>query len=338
MAILVVGGAGYIGSHVCKALKEAGFTPVVYDNLSTGHSWAIQFGPSVIADLEDEAALLNAFYQYQPDAVIHLASLINVRDSIVNPALYWEKNLVVTLALLKAMMKANVLNLVFSSTAAIYGSPQRVPIDESHPKAPMNAYGKTKWAVEEMLQDFSNAHGLQFAALRYFNASGADPSAIIGEAHEPETHLIPLVIRTALGVRERLMVYGQDFATPDGTAIRDYIHVSDLANAHILALKYLFKQKKSLQVNLGTGTGYSVKEIVQAVESFGGKRVPVEIVSRLAHDSPMLVADPSKAKEILNWHPQMSDLPSIISTAWNWEINKPSVVLNKLLSNTIVSK
>lgn len=336
MTVLVVGGAGYIGSHVCKALKENGMIPVVYDNLSTGHSWAIQFGPWIIEDLENEEALLNAFRQYQPDAVIHLASLINVRDSIANPALFWGKNLIGTLALLKCMLKANVSNIVFSSTAAIYGSPQKIPIDESHRKAPLNAYGKTKWAVEEMLQDFSNAHGLQFAALRYFNACGADADAQIGEAHEPETHLIPLVIRTALGIKDRLMIYGRDFSTPDGFAIRDYIHVSDLADAHVLALQYLFEKKRSLQVNLGTGTGFSVKEIVEAVEAFGGKEILLEFLPRLAHDSPILVADPSKAKEILGWRPRKSDIATIISTAWNWEIHRPSVILDKLRAKSNV--
>lgn len=328
MTILVVGGAGYIGSHVCKALKESGFLPITYDNLSTGHSWALQFGPSIIADIENEEALLNAFREHHPLAVIHLASLINVRDSILNPALYWEKNLVTTLLLLKAMMKANVRNLVFSSTAAIYGSPQKVPIDEEHPKNPLNAYGKTKWAIEQMLEDFSNSHSLHYAALRYFNASGA--AATIGEAHDPETHLIPLVIRTALGQRDKLTLYGQDFPTPDGTAIRDYIHVLDLADAHVLALQYLLDQKQSFQVNLGTGNGYSVKQIIQAVENHSHRAVPIEIAPRLAHDSPMLVADPTKAHQLLNWRPTRSDLPTIISSAWNWEVNKPALILDSL--------
>ena len=197
MTILVVGGAGYVGSHVCKELLQAGFTPVVYDDLSTGHSWAVRFGMLVQGRIEDEAMLLETFERVRPKAVIHLASLINVRDSIVNPALYYEKNLLGALVLLKAMVKWGLLNLVFSSTAAIYGPPQRVPIDEAHPKAPLNAYGKTKWAIEGMLEDFAHAYGLRFAALRYFNACGADEGGQIGEAHEPETHLIPLVIRTA---------------------------------------------------------------------------------------------------------------------------------------------
>jgi UDP-glucose-4-epimerase GalE len=330
MTILVVGGAGYIGSHVCKELLKSGFRPVVYDNLSTGHSWAIQFGDFIEGDIEDEASLLKAFEKVLPKAVIHLASLINVRDSIVNPALYYEKNLIATLVLLKAMVKAGVLKLVFSSTAAIYGSPQYVPIDEKHPKAPLNAYGKTKWAIEGMLEDFAHAHGLRFAALRYFNACGADPSGLIGEAHEPETHLIPLVIRTALGLKPQLQIYGDDYPTPDGTAIRDYIHVLDLADAHVKALRYLFEKGSCLQANLGTGTGYSVKQIVDAVAEFGGKPIPTQILPRLAHDSPSLVADPSLAKQILNWQPRHSSLPSIISSAWNWETKRPTSLLNEL--------
>lgn len=330
MIILVVGGAGYIGSHVCKELQEAGFTPVVYDNLSTGHSWAVQYGPFIQGSIEDEVALLEAFENVKPKAVIHLASLINVRDSIVNPALYYEKNLMGALVLLKTMVKAGVLNIVFSSTAAIYGSPQSIPIDEQHPKAPLNAYGKTKWAIEGMLEDFSHAYGLRFAALRYFNACGADASGIIGEAHEPETHLIPLVIRAALGLKPTLQIYGDDYPTPDGTAIRDYVHVSDLANAHVKALQYLFEKGISLQANLGTGNGYSVKQIIHAVEQFGQKSVPIQILPRLSHDSPVLVADPSRARKVLSWHPQFSDLPTIISSAWKWETNRPSLYLTRL--------
>ncbi len=332
MNILVVGGAGYIGSHVCQALAAEGFTPIVYDNLSTGHRWATQFGSLIEGDLEDEEALLKAFEQVQPKAVIHLASLINVRDSIVNPSLYYQKNLGGALTLLKVLVKTGVLDLVFSSTAAIYGAPQYVPIDEKHPKAPLNAYGKTKWAIEGMLEDFAHAHGLRFAALRYFNACGADPSGLIGEAHEPETHLIPLVIRTALGTRPRLKIYGTDYPTPDGTAVRDYVHVLDLADAHVKALRYLFAQRKSLQANLGTGAGYSVREIIDAVNRFAGKEVPVEEVPRLAHDSPILVADPSLAKSLLGWEPKHSDLQTILSTAWKWHAKEPLSLLKDLMS------
>jgi UDP-arabinose 4-epimerase len=332
--ILVAGGAGYIGSHVCKALSEAGFLPIVYDDLSTGHSWAIQFGPFIQGSLEDEETLLRAFSEFHPDACIHLASLIQVRDAIKNPAPFWEKNLFSALSLLKIMQRAGVSKLVFSSTAAIFGAPQYTPIDEEHPKNPLNAYGKTKWSIEAMLKDFANAHGLQFAALRYFNACGADPSGMIGEAHDPETHLIPLVIQTALGLKECLQVFGTDYPTPDGTAIRDYVHVSDLGCAHVLALQHLFEHQSSLELNLGTGCGYSVREIIKAVEDFGGKRVPVQFSPRLEHDSPALVADYSRAKKILNWFPQRSKLPYIIETAWNWELKRPAKLISDLLGHS----
>ncbi len=337
MSILVVGGAGYIGSHVCKILKKAGLIPVVFDNLSTGHSWAIQFGEWIQGSLEDEKALERAFDEIQPAAVIHLASLINVRDSLVDPALYWEKNLLGTLVLLKTMVKKRVLNLVFSSTAAVYGAPQTVPIDEEHPKFPLNPYGKTKWAIEEMLEDFSHSHGLRFAILRYFNASGADPEGLIGEAHNPETHLIPLVIQTALGLREVLTVYGNDYPTPDGTAIRDYVHVQDLADAHLRALKALLEGGESFRINLGTGKGYSVHEIIQAVEQLGKRAVPIQIAPRLSHDSPILVANADLARKKLGWQPNLSDLSTIISTAWAWELKRPPVLLNKLIQSKKVT-
>lgn len=318
MTVLVVGGAGYIGSHVCKVLSESGFYPVTYDNLSTGHSWAVRFGPFVKGDLEDSEKLTQAFIRYQPKAVIHLASLINVRDSIVHPSIYYEKNLFGTLTLLKVMLSMKIKNLVFSSTAAIYGNPQSIPISENHPKNPLNAYGKTKLAVEGMLEDFASAYGLCFTALRYFNASGADPSALIGEAHNPETHLIPLVIQTALGVKTNLQIFGDDYSTFDGTAIRDYVHVLDLAKAHVQALHYLFEEKSSLQVNLGTGSGYSVQQIIDAVSQYCQRTIPIKIEPRFAHDSPVLVADPTLAKERLMWEPQFSDLSTIIASAWKW--------------------
>lgn len=330
MTVLVIGGAGYIGSHVCKALCEAGFYPVVFDNLSTGHSWAIQFGPLIQGDVEDEEALLKAFNDVKPQALIHLASLINVRDSIANPGLYYEKNLFGTLILLKTMVKAGLTKIVFSSTAAIYGAPHYVPIDENHPKAPLNAYAKTKWAIEGMLEDFSHAHGLCFAALRYFNACGAAEGSEIGEAHEPETHLIPLAIRTALGFKPILQIYGDDYPTTDGTAIRDYVHVLDLADAHVKALRYLLTHNSSLQINLGAGAGYSVRQIIDAIEAFGKRKIPTQTSPPLAHDSPVLVANPTKAKQMLDWRPTYSDLPTIISTAWNWEIKRPHLRLQKL--------
>ena len=314
----MIGGAGYIGSHVCKRLSEC-YTPIVYDNLSTGHSWALQWGQFVRGDLKESAKLQRTFEQYQPKAVVHLASLINVRESIVNPALYYEKNLFGTLALLKAMVKARVPYIVFSSTAAIFGSPQYLPIDEKHPKAPLNAYGKTKLAIEGMLEDFSHAHGMQFGALRYFNACGADPEAGIGEDHTPETHLIPLVIRTALGLQPQLCVYGADHPTPDGFAIRDYIHVKDLAEVHLKALHHLFEERGSFQVNIGTGRGYSVREVIDAVRAYGQREVAFEIKPRFTQDSPVLIADNRLAQKLLAWEPCYSDLPTIIRDAWEWQ-------------------
>ncbi len=335
MNILVVGGAGYIGSHVVQALFQAGHHPITYDNLSTGHAWAVRYGSFVQADIEDEQTLLQTFEKFQPEAVIHLASLTNVRDSIKNPSLYYQNNLLGALSLLKMMVRANVKSLVFSSTAAIYGSPQYVPIDEKHPKAPLNAYGKTKWAIEGMLEDFSNAYGLRCGALRYFNACGADPSGAIGEAHEPETHLIPLAIQAALGKRPPLQIYGDQYPTPDGTAIRDYIHVLDLAAAHVLALSFLIEERKSFQVNLGTGSGFSVKQIIEAVSHHTLKEVPFEAAPPFPQDSPILVADPALAQRLLGWKPRYSDLSTIISTAWRWETQDPRSRLHELQQSKV---
>lgn len=331
MNILVVGGAGYIGSHICKALKALHWNPITYDNLSTGHSWAVQFGPFIEGDLEDEWTLMEAFESYQPKAVIHLASKINVREASINPGLYYEKNLFGTVTLLKTMVKMKVPHLVFSSTAAIYGSPQYVPIDETHPKMPLNAYGKTKWAIEGMLQDFFQAHDLRYCALRYFNACGADAEGLIGEAHEPETHLIPRVIQS-LWDEAPFQIYGNDFPTPDGTAIRDYIHVNDLAQAHIRALQYLMRGDEPVELNLGTGMGYSVQQIVNAVEQFAKQKVLVQMCDRLPHDAPILVADPALAKKTLHWEPVYSDLHTIIKTAWHWHLK----VRNRLDINILV--
>lgn len=327
--ILVTGGAGYIGSHVCKSLHEAGYTPVVYDNLSSGHLRAVQWGPFIEGDLHDTLALKKTFEKFSPLAVIHMAASINVRESIVNPRLYYHNNVGGTLSLLQAMVESGVSCIVFSSTAAVYGNPHYTPMDEKHALAPLNAYGKSKRVIEEMLEDFSHAHGLRFAALRYFNACGADLEGKIGEAHDPETHLIPSIILSLLHQGEPLHVYGDNYDTPDGTAIRDYIHVVDLAKAHVKAVEHLLSGKENLKLNLGTGQGYSVKQIIDAVASFTSHPVPYEVRPRLAHDSPSLVADSRKAQEILDWSPQHSDLPTIISTAWQWhEKNAKCEMLN----------
>jgi len=315
--ILVTGGAGYIGSHVCKALHSSGYTPVVFDNLSSGHSWAVKWGPFIQGDIHDAKALNAAFNQFSPLAVIHMASSINVRESIDNPALYYHNNIGGSLSLLKAMAASSTHAIVFSSTAAVYGNPHFLPMTETHPLAPLNAYGKSKLTVEGMLEDFSHAHGIRYAALRYFNACGADPDGHIGESHNPETHLIPLVIRTALS-SDPLSIYGDDYNTPDGTAIRDYIHVADLAAAHVKAVEHLLNDGPSLRLNLGTGQGYSVRQIIDAVSSHIARPIPHTFQPRLAHDSPALVADPTLAQTLLNWKPQFSDLPTIISSAYQW--------------------
>lgn len=333
MSILVTGGAGYVGSHVCKALKEEGYVPVVYDNLTEGHAWAVQFGPFIQGSLEDRKSLAKAFDQVRPEAVIHLASLIHIRASIQNPSLYWEKNLGGALCLLQMMVEKSVKRVIFSSTAAVFGSPSYTPIDEKHSKAPLNAYGKTKLAIEGMIEDFSQAHGLEFVILRYFNACGADPSGLIGEAHNPETHLIPLAIQTALGQRQLLQIFGDDYPTLDGTAIRDYVHVCDLADAHVLSLAHLLKRGRSIHLNLGVGQGYTVKQIVRKIEEHTGRQIPTQISPRLPQDSPELIADPRLAKQILNWQPKNSDLLSIISSAWNWEIKKPHFILDKIINS-----
>jgi UDP-arabinose 4-epimerase len=316
MNILVVGGAGYIGSHVCKALKESGFNPIVYDNLSNGHEWAVKWGPLVQGDLSDPQALDGVFTAYQPKGVIHLASYIDVKESMANPDKYYQNNVEGTRHLLEAMVRHGVDQIVFSSTAAVYGHPKQVPIPEDHPCEPINVYGKTKLLAEEMLSDFFKSHQLRSVSLRYFNAAGADESAEIGEAHSPETHLIPVAIFAALG-KKPFKVFGTDHPTPDGTPIRDFIHVSDLAQAHVLALQWLQKGGTKISLNLGSGKGYSVQEVISAIEQKIGP-VPHEISARNPYDPPALVADISLAKKTLNWTPRKSDLATIISSAVEW--------------------
>ena len=317
-AILVTGGAGYIGSHVCKALAKEGFLPIAYDNLSTGHAYAVKWGPFVHADLNDQEKLHETFKKFQPKAVLHFAASALVVESMNNPGKYYRNNVGSSIALLEAMRDHGVSYLVFSSTCATYGSPQFVPLTELHPQMPINPYGKSKLMVEQAIADFEAAHGLRSAILRYFNVAGADPDMEIGENHEPETHLIPSVIHAALGIKEEIVVYGTDFPSRDGSAIRDYIHVSDLAQAHVQALKYLMQENKSLCVNLGTGTGYSVLEIIDAVHRFCGKSLPVRLERRRIGEPSNLTADSSLAKQLLQWTPRFSDLPSLIESAWKW--------------------
>jgi UDP-arabinose 4-epimerase len=316
--VLVTGGAGYVGSHACKALAEAGYQPVAFDDLRTGDRTAARYGPLVIGDLAAPRDIGAAITAHRPTAVLHFAASAYVGESVVEPAKYYRNNVVHTLNLLDAMRAHGVDRLVFSSTCATYGDPERLPIDETHPQRPINPYGHSKLFVEGMLAAFDAAYGLRSIALRYFNAAGADPAGEIGENHDPETHLIPLVILTALGRRPALEVFGTDYPTPDGTAVRDYIHVSDLASAHVLALQYLLDGGPTTFLNLGIGHGCSVREVIDAVERVTGAHVPVVERPRRAGDPPALIADAAKARATLEWRPEHSQLDEIVETAWRW--------------------
>ena len=316
--ILVTGGAGYIGSHACKALARAGYRPVVYDNLSRGHRDAVRWGPFIEGDLADRNQLVAALRREQVDAVMHFAAYAYVGESVQDPSLYYRNNLGGSLALLDSMRAAGVGQIVFSSTCATYGNPETVPIGEDARQLPINPYGETKLAIERALRWYGEAYGLRSVALRYFNAAGADPDGEVGEAHDPETHLIPLAVETALGVRECLDVYGTDYPTPDGTAVRDYIHVQDLAEAHVCALAHLAAGNASLMLNLGTGRGYSVREVIAATEAQAGRPITRRETPRRPGDPPVLVADPTQAQTILGWRAQISDLATIIRTALAW--------------------
>jgi UDP-arabinose 4-epimerase len=318
MRVLVTGGAGYVGSHTAKALARAGITPVVYDNLSLGHIWAVRWGPLFVGDLNDAAALRQVFQEYRPDAVVHFAAKAYVGESMTDPSGYLRNNVGGTLQLLDAMREFDVRTIVFSSSCATYGIPDALPLVETHPQRPINPYGDSKLWCERALGWYEKAYGLRWVALRYFNAAGADPDGEIGEDHEPETHLIPLAIHAALGKIDRLTIFGTDYATPDGTAIRDYIHVADLAHAHVAALRHLENGGRSIAVNLGTGTGYSIREVVEQVEAASGKRVPLSVGPRRDGDPAALVADSSLAAQVLSWQPARSDLSSIIRSAWDW--------------------
>jgi len=316
--VLVTGGAGYIGSHACKALAEAGYTPVALDNLVHGHRHAVRWGPFVHGELADEALVRRVLREHRIEAVMHFAAYCYVGESMGAPGKYFQNNVGGSIALLNAMRAENANCLVFSSTCATYGVPQRVPIDEDHPQHPVNPYGESKLAVERMLDWFGAAHGLRHAALRYFNAAGADAAGEAGEDHAPETHLIPLAIDAALGTRPPVAIFGTDYPTPDGTAIRDYIHVTDLAAAHVEALRRLQAGGASMRLNLGTGRGHSVREVIRAIEEVGGRPVPVTAGPRRAGDPPTLVAASARAAAALGWTPRHSDLSNIVATAWRW--------------------
>jgi UDP-glucose-4-epimerase GalE len=317
-SVLVTGGAGYIGSHTCKALAQAGLTPVTLDNLVYGHRQAVKWGPFIEGDLADRALLEQVMREHAVQAVIHFAAYAYVGESMQQPGKYFANNVVNTLNLLDAMHSAGVQHIVFSSTCATYGLPERVPIDEQHPQKPVNPYGESKLFVERALRWYEVAHGLKWAALRYFNAAGADAEGEIGEDHTPETHLIPLIIQAALGMRSHVEVFGTDYATPDGTAIRDYIHVTDLGDAHVKAVEYLFGGGSSVALNLGTGRGYSVREVISSVERVSGRPVPTRNAPRRPGDPPELVANAAQAGQQLGWYPQHSSLENITRTAWVW--------------------
>ena len=316
--VLVTGGAGYVGSYCCKAFAEAGWRVVVFDNLSRGWREFVRWGPLIEGDILDEAALLAAMDEVKPDAVAHFAALAYVGESVEQPELYYRNNTFGSLTLIEAMRKAGVGKLLFSSTCATYGVPHTTPIAEDHPQSPINPYGWSKLFVERMLADISAAHGLAYVALRYFNAAGADAEGQIGERHEPETHVIPLAIRGALASDYVFSIFGDDFDTRDGTAVRDYIHVSDLADAHCRALNHLHNGGQSEIFNLGTGTGTTVAEIAGAVERVAGRPLPRRVIGRRAGDPPALIASAAKAERILGWKPRHSSIDNIVATAWRW--------------------
>ena len=316
--VLVTGGAGYVGAHGCKALAAAGYRPVVYDNLIHGHEWAVQWGPFERGELSDRARLEQVFVSHRPEAVMHFAAFTAVGESVTDPGKYYRNNVAGSLTLIEAAAAHGVDKFVFSSTAAAYGLPASVPITEDAPNKPINPYGRSKLMIEQILFDFERAHGLNSAIMRYFNAAGASPDGEIGECHDPETHLIPLALDAVAEKGPELTVFGTDYPTPDGTCIRDYIHVGDLADAHVRALDRLAAGGETRAYNLGTGSGVSVREILDAVERVTGKAVPHRIGPRRAGDPPVLVSDPSRARAELGWEARMSDIETIIATAWAW--------------------
>lgn len=316
--VFVTGGAGYIGSHVCKALAASGYCPVTYDNLSEGHRWAVRWGPLERGNLAHTARLENVMRRHRPIAVIHLAGVIAAGESVIDPAKYYATNVVGTLSLLTAMRQTGVDRIVFSSSAAVYGEPRFIPITERHPFDPVSPYGSSKLACERILQDYARAYGIRSVSLRYFNAAGADPDRDIGEAHRIETHLIPLVLEVAAGRRRDVPIYGRDYPTSDGTCVRDYIHVSDLASAHVLAMHYLKEKQGSHAFNLGNGSGATVRQVVETAMQVTQRPLPCRFEPRRAGDPAALVADPSQAQQTLGWSPRYGDLETQVATAWSW--------------------
>jgi len=324
--ILVTGGAGYIGSHACKALARAGYTPVTLDNLAHGHPWAVKWGPFEVGDVSDRSRLDVVIKRHNPIAIMHLAAYSHVGESVKNPGKYYRNNVAGSLTLLEAARDHGIDKLIFSSTCATYGVPTEVPIREDCPQIPINPYGASKLMIERMLQDFDLAHCIRSVSLRYFNAAGADPEGEIGEVHTPETHLIPLALEVASGIKSELMVFGNNHDTPDGTCIRDYIHVSDLADAHVLALQSLERNPKSTAYNLANGKGYSVKNIIETIEHVTGKELKYKVTEKRDGDPPVLVGNSERIRAQLGWNPRHHSLTDIITTAWNWHMVAKSTI------------
>ncbi|NOR29947.1 MAG: UDP-glucose 4-epimerase GalE [Sulfitobacter sp.] len=316
--VLVTGGAGYIGSHACKALAAAGFTPVTFDNFVTGWRDAVKFGPMVEGDLLNRAEIDAAFAEYKPVAVMHFAALSQVGDSMTQPGLYWRNNVQGSLNLIEAAVAANCKNFVFSSTCATYGDHDNVVLDEDTVQLPINAYGASKRAIEDILRDFEVAHGLKNVIFRYFNVAGADPDGEVGEFHQPETHLVPLMLDAIDGKRDALTIFGTDYDTPDGTCIRDYVHVCDLIDAHVLGLNWLLDGKPSRVFNLGTGTGFSVREVIDRSREVTNRAVPIKEGARRPGDCTKLVSGSTRAAAELGWVPKRSTMSQMISDAWRW--------------------
>lgn len=322
MNILIVGGAGYVGCHATRLLERAGHTIWVYDSLIAGHRSAVSPGKLIVGDLADRALVEKTLTERKIDAVMHFAAFALVGESVADPAKYYYNNVVLTIGLLDAMRATGVNKFVFSSSTATYGVPSRVPIVEDEPQRPINPYGFTKLVIEEALADYAKAYGLGYAALRYFNAAGASPEGDIGEDHTPESHLIPLVLQVALGQRDKITIFGEDYPTPDGTCIRDYVHVNDLGDAHLRALE-LIQPGKGIELNLGTGRGYSVREVIEACRKITGHKIPAMIGERRPGDPPELIADASKARQVLGWKPQYAEIDEIVKTAWRWHQSHP---------------
>jgi UDP-glucose 4-epimerase len=319
--ILVVGGAGYIGSHMVRALGQAGYEAIVFDNLSTGSRDLLQGGPFIEGELGDADQLDRLFSEHVIDAVMHFAAFSLVGESVLDPMKYYRNNVAATTVLIEAMLRHGIRHFIFSSTAAVYGEPQYCPIDEIHPCAPTNPYGATKLAVERMLHDCARAHDFSYVSLRYFNAAGADPSASIGEMHDPESHLIPLLLKVAAGEMPEIKLFGNDYDTEDGTCIRDYIHVNDLAAAHLLALQKIMQDSQSDTYNLGNSKGYSVLQVLDVARKVTGRNIPSRTEERRAGDPAVLVAESNKIRDELGWKPQFEHLEAIVESAWNWHNN-----------------